>query len=78
VDEKVYTMCLFAELTNREREVLDLLVDGKSYREIASLLYISHKTVESHVGHIYQKMGVSNKTQAAVYAVKHGIAEKIR
>ena len=62
-----------AGLTNREVEVLRLLVRGLSNKEIAEQLVISRKTAGSHVEHIYTKLGVSNRAQASLFAVKHGL-----
>jgi DNA-binding NarL/FixJ family response regulator len=61
-------------LTAREREVLDGIADGKSNREIARLLRVSEKTVKAHVSAVLAKLGVQDRTQAAVYAVRHGKA----
>jgi len=59
-------------LTAREREVLALIADGRSNREIARLLRLSEKTVKAHVSSVLAKLGVQDRTQAAVYAVRHG------
>jgi DNA-binding NarL/FixJ family response regulator len=59
-------------LTAREREVLALIADGKSNREIARQLSVSEKTVKAHVSSVLAKLGVQDRTQAAVYAVRHG------
>lgn len=59
-------------LTAREREVLALIAEGKSNREIARGLRVSEKTVKAHVSSILAKLGVQDRTQAAVYAVRHG------
>ena len=61
-------------LTAREREVLSGIADGKSNREIARLLRVSEKTVKAHVSAVLAKLGVQDRTQAAVYAVRHGKA----
>jgi DNA-binding NarL/FixJ family response regulator len=61
-------------LTAREREVLAGIADGKSNREIARLLRVSEKTVKAHVSAVLAKLGVQDRTQAAVYAVRHGKA----
>lgn len=58
------------QLSAREHEVLELLVTGLTNREIGSKLYLSPATVKSHVGHIIAKLGVSDRTQAAVRAVE--------
>jgi HD-GYP domain-containing protein (c-di-GMP phosphodiesterase class II) len=60
-------------LTSREMEVLRLLVRGLSNKEIAEQLVISRKTAGSHVEHIYSKVGVSNRAQASLFAIKHGL-----
>ena len=60
-------------LTNRELEVLRLLVRGLSNKEIAERLVISRRTAGSHVEHIYSKIGVSNRAQASLFAIKHGL-----
>jgi DNA-binding NarL/FixJ family response regulator len=59
-------------LTPREREVLARIADGRSNREIARLLALSEKTVKAHVSSVLAKLGVQDRTQAAVYAVRHG------
>jgi DNA-binding NarL/FixJ family response regulator len=61
------------ELTEREAEVLLLLSQGQSNPQIAESLVISRKTVEHHLEHIYNKIGVTTRTSAVVYAVQHGI-----
>ena len=61
-------------LTAREREVLAGIADGRSNREIARLLRVSEKTVKAHVSAVLAKLGVQDRTQAAVYAVRHGKA----
>jgi DNA-binding CsgD family transcriptional regulator/tetratricopeptide (TPR) repeat protein len=61
-------------LTPRELEVLRLLVDGRSDREIAEALYISPRTVMTHVMNILNKLGVNSRTAAASHAIRHGIA----
>lgn len=60
-------------LTGRENEVLKLLAKGMSNKEIAGALTITEKTVKAHVSNILSKLKVSDRTQAALYAVKHGI-----
>ena len=60
-------------LTSREIEVLRLLARGLSNKEIAEQLVISRKTAGSHVEHIYSKAGVSNRAQASLFAIKHGL-----
>lgn len=61
------------ELTRREREVLQLIVRGRSNKRIAFELGIAEKTVKTHVGHVLAKLGVTDRTQAALLAVREGI-----
>lgn len=60
-------------LTPRELEVLTLVTHGRSNKEIAAELCITETTVKSHVSNILSKLGVQDRTQAAVYALKHGL-----
>lgn len=60
-------------LTDREREVLGLIADGRSNREIARALVLSEKTVKTHVSNILMKLDLADRTQAALWAVRHGI-----
>ena len=61
------------DLTMREKEVLGHLVNGCNYQKIADNLFISLDTVRNHVRHIYEKLQVHSKTQAAAKAVKHNL-----
>lgn len=61
------------ELTKREKEVLKEIARGKSNKEIASSLFITEKTVKTHVSNILAKLEVSDRTQAALFAVKNGL-----
>ncbi len=61
------------KLTRREIEVLKLLAEGLFNKEVAYTLNISEKTVKNHVSNIFKKINVSDRTQAAVYAIKHNI-----
>jgi DNA-binding NarL/FixJ family response regulator len=62
----------FHPLSKREMEVLSYLTRGMSNKEIANLLGISHQTVKNHVTSILRKLGVEDRTQAAVYALRRG------
>jgi len=62
----------FHPLSEREMEVLSCVVHGMSNKEIAGQLMISHQTVKNHVTSILRKFGVEDRTQAVVYALKHG------
>jgi two-component system, NarL family, response regulator LiaR len=64
------------QLTIREREVLSLIARGRSNKRIAFELGISEKTVKTHVGHLLAKLGVSDRTQAALLAVREGLVEQ--
>jgi non-specific serine/threonine protein kinase len=61
-------------LTPRERDVLRLMVEGRSNPEIADALFISPRTAETHVTHILAKLGVTTRTEAAAHAVRVGLA----
>lgn len=63
----------FRKLSVRELEVLRLLVEGQSNTQIATVLNLSPHTVKSHVTNILNKFGVSDRVQAAVFALRHGL-----
>lgn len=62
------------QLTRRESEVIVKMVEGLTNKQIAQSLSISYETVKEHVQHILRKLGVTDRTQAAVWAVRHGLA----
>jgi DNA-binding NarL/FixJ family response regulator len=64
----------FGDLSLREREVLGLLVEGLPNKLIARRLQISEKTVKSHLTRIFRELGVTDRTQAALWAERHGMA----
>lgn len=63
-------------LTRREKEILEMLVKGNSNREMALAMFISEKTVKNHLTSIFRKLGVKDRTQAAVFALRHKIVEE--
>lgn len=65
------------QLTERELEVLQLIVNGKTNREIASTLVISEKTVKNHVTNILKKLNLNDRTQAAVFAIRHNLVAPV-
>ena len=64
----------FEELTGREKQVLGLVKKGKQNKEVARALEISEATVENHLTSVYSKLGVGNRTEAAIYAYREGVA----
>jgi len=67
----------FQDLTSQERQVLLLIAEGKTNREIATELFLSEGTVRNYVSSILSKLGVSNRAEAAAYAIKHHLADHI-
>jgi DNA-binding NarL/FixJ family response regulator len=65
-----------AGMTDREVEVLRLVAKGHSNRDVASMLFISERTVHRHLSNVFTKLGVSSRTAATVYAFEHGIASR--
>jgi DNA-binding NarL/FixJ family response regulator len=63
------------KLTTREREILQLLAEGKSNKEIAYALHLSTKTIETHRANIMQKLGAHNVTELVLYAIRHRLVE---
>jgi DNA-binding CsgD family transcriptional regulator len=64
-----------AGLTARETQVLRLIADGANTREISERLFISAKTADNHIQHIYIKLGVTNRAAATRWALEHGLVE---
>ena len=64
-----------AGLTKRESDILKLLASGDSNREISRQLFLSEKTVKAHLASVFRKLGVTNRTQAAMMAVSMGIGQ---
>jgi DNA-binding NarL/FixJ family response regulator len=65
---------IIEHLTRRERQVLELIALGHSNKRIALELDVAEKTVKTHVGHLLAKLGVADRTQAALFAVQQGLA----
>ena len=73
LEEKSNVKKRISELTKREIDVLKMIASGAFNKEIASTLNISERTVKNHVSNIFKKIEVSDRTQAAVFAIKNGI-----
>jgi DNA-binding NarL/FixJ family response regulator len=71
----VHDTTIAAELNPRERDVLRLLAHGRSNAEIAAQLFLSEGTVRNYVSSVFTKLGVDDRTQAAVVALRHGLAD---
>jgi len=71
-------MASLSDLTPRETEILKLVLTGYTNKAIAIQIFVSEKTVEFHLNHIYTKIGVHTRLMAGIWAVQHGIAEKTR
>jgi two-component system response regulator DevR len=68
----------FGDLTEQELRVLALISEGKTNREIAETLYLGEGTVRNYVSNILGKLGVSNRAEAAAYAVEHNLKEHLK
>jgi len=66
----------FGGLTEREREVAALIVQGKTNREIAEILVVNYRTIEKHIENILSKLGFASRAQIAVWAAEKGLGEK--
>jgi two-component system response regulator DevR len=71
LQEGLPTQVVSCELTERQREVLALVARGYTNKQIAEALYITEKTARNHVSHILEKLGMSRRSEAAVFAVEH-------
>jgi two-component system, NarL family, response regulator LiaR len=68
------SMIRVRELSDREREVLRLLIEGQSNTEIAIALHLSPSTIKTHIKNIMDKFGVDHRVQVAVFALRNGLA----
>lgn len=75
IDEDIAVGSTIERLTPREREVVNLIARGYSYRETANRLSISVKTLESHMGHIFEKLSVASRHELAALAYEEGYVE---
>lgn len=66
---------LESPLTKREEQILELIASGNSNRDIAEKLYISERTVKNHMTNIFKKINVHDRTQAAIFAIREGLAK---
>jgi two-component system NarL family response regulator len=73
IAERLVDRMAASDLTSREMEVLELIVEGQSNKEIGASLSISEATVKSHINNILSKLGVSDRTQAATTALQRGL-----
>jgi len=71
-------MASITDLTSRELEILQLVIAGKTNKAIGSEVYISEKTVEFHLDHIYTKIGTRTRLMAGVWAIQQGILAETR
>ena len=71
-------MASLPDLTARELQILQLVIEGKTNKLIAHEIYISEKTVEFHLDHIYTKIGVRTRLLAVVWAIRQGLGRKTR
>jgi len=71
-------MANLANLTPRELEILQLVIAGKTNRAIASEIYLSEKTIEFHLDHIYTKVGLRTRIMVGIWAIQHGMELETR
>ena len=71
-------MATLPDLTQRELQILQLVIEGKTNKAIASETYISEKTVEFHLDHVYTKIGVRTRLMASLWAIKQGLVVETR
>ena len=71
-------MANLSDLTPRELEIIRLVIAGRTNKAIACEIYISEKTVEFHLDHIYTKIGARSRLMAGIWAIQHGIGVETR
>jgi DNA-binding NarL/FixJ family response regulator len=71
-------MTTLSDLTSRELEILQLMLEGYTNKAIAAAIFISEKTVEFHLDNIYTKIGVRTRLMAGIWALQQGIAAEPR
>lgn len=71
-------MANLSDLTQRERQILHLVVEGQTNKAIAGELYVCEKTVEFHLSHIYTKIGVRTRMMAGIWAIQQGMEKETR
>ena len=71
-------MTTLSELTPRELEILQLVLNGQTNKAIAAQISISEKTVEYHLDHIYTKIGARSRMLAGIWAMQHGMGTETR
>jgi DNA-binding NarL/FixJ family response regulator len=76
--EKGIARTTVSDLTTRELEIIQLVLAGYTNKAIAAEIYVGETTVEFHLGHIYDKIGVRTRVLAGVWAVQQGIGEETR
>jgi len=74
---KITELAMMDKLTGREREILQLIAEGKSEKEIASILFISVKTVQAHKAHLKEKLGFRRTADLIGFAFRKGIAGQV-
>jgi DNA-binding NarL/FixJ family response regulator len=73
VREMIEAESPLARLSSREREVLQLLVEGKSNAKVADILFLSQKTIETYRSHLMQKLGINDLPSLVKFAIQHGM-----
>jgi DNA-binding NarL/FixJ family response regulator len=71
-------MTSLSDLTSRELEILQLILTGKTNKEIAREIYVSERTIEFHLDHIYTKIGVRSRMMAGIWAIQQRMGAETR